>query len=80
MKLFCITVIFSPKVSSTRGCGWKIIGEMLESSLKNKSRSNFLEQTFGPANNKSLRLRSAAFEMQLSHGVWGLPFQRAPTV
>ena len=28
----------------------------------------FLEETFGPANNKSLRLRSAAFEMHLSHG------------
>ena len=53
---------------------------MQESSLKNKSRSHFLEETFGPASNKSLRLRSAAFEMQLSHGVWGQLFQRAPTV
>ena len=53
---------------------------MLESSLKNKSRSNFLEETFGPANNKSLRLRSAGFEMQPSRGVWGPPFQRPPTV
>ena len=53
---------------------------MLESSLKDKSRSNFSEKTFGPANNKSLRLRNAAFEMQLSHGVWSLPFQCSPTV
>ena len=53
---------------------------MLQSSLKNKQRSHFLEQTFGPADDKSLRMRSAAFEMQLSHGVWGSPFQRPPTV
>ena len=44
---------------------------MQESSLKNKSRSHFLEEAFGPASNKSLRVRSAAFEMELSHGVWG---------
>ena len=53
---------------------------MQESSLKNKSRSHFLDETFGPVSNKSLRLRSAAFEMQFSHGVWGLPFQCAPIV
>ena len=53
---------------------------MLKSSLKIKSRSNFSEETFGAANNKNLRLRSAAFEMQLSDGVWGPPFQRSPTV
>ena len=61
-------------MSSARGCEWKVIGEMLESSLKNKSQSHFLE-IFWPADSKSLRLRSAAFEMQLSHGVWGLPFK-----
>ena len=40
---------------------------MQESSLKNKSQSHFLDETFGPASNKS-------------HGVWGQPFQCAPTV
>ena len=35
---------------------------------------------FRPTDSKSLRLRSAAFEMQLSHGVWGSPFKRHSTV
>ena len=42
---------------------------------------HFLEETFRPADSKSLRLKSAAFEMQLlSHGVWGSPLKRGPTV
>ena len=80
VKLIYIKVIFSPNVCSTRGCEWKIIGEMLESSLKNKSRGHFLEERFRPADSKSLRLRSVAFEMQLSHGVWCFPFKRTPNV
>ena len=65
---------------SIRGCELKIIGEMLGSSLKNKSRSHFLKEIFRAADSKSLRLASAAFEMQLSHGVWGSPFKRSPTI
>ena len=65
---------------SNRGCEWKIIGGMLQSSLKNKSRSHFLEEIFRPADSKSLKLRSMAFEIQLSHGVWGSPFKHDPTV
>ena len=53
---------------------------MLESSLKNKSRSNFSEEIFRPADSKSLNLRIATFEMQLSHGVWDSPFKRSPTL
>ena len=43
---------------------------MLESSLKT-NHSHFLEATFQPADRKILRMRIAAFEMQLSHGVGG---------
>ena len=35
---------------------------------------------FQPADSKSLRLRSAPFEMQLSHGLWGSPFKHSPSV
>ena len=44
---------------------------MLESSLKDKSRSHFFKDIFQLPDSKSLRLRSAAFEMQLFHGAWG---------
>lgn len=47
--------------------------------MKNKSQNYCLEEIFGPVNNKSLRLRSEALEMQLSRGVWGSPFKRLPT-
>ena len=40
----------------------------------------FLGKIFWPAESKSLGLRSAAFEMQLCHGVWGSPFECPPTV
>ena len=54
---------------------------MLQSSLKNKSQSHFLEKIFWPADSKkSLKLRSAAFEMQLSYGVWDSPFKHDPAV
>ena len=53
---------------------------MLESSLKNKSQNHLLEEIFQPPDSKSLRLRCAVFEMQLSHGVWGSPFKCSPTV
>ena len=52
----------------------------VRSSLKNKSRSHFLEELFWPVDSKSLQLRGATFETQLSHGVWGLSFKRPPTV
>ena len=60
---------------SHRGCKceWKIIDEMLESSLKNKSQSHLLEEIFQPPN-------SQRHEILLSHGVWGSPFKRPPTV
>ena len=38
--------------------------------LKNKSWSHFLEEIFRPADSKSLKLRSAAFEMQLMIIQW----------
>ena len=65
---------------STRGCEWKIIVKMFESSLKNKSQCHSLEEIFRPPDSKSLRLRCAASEMPLSHGAWGLPLKRSPTV
>ena len=40
----------------------------------------FLEEIFWSADSKSLRLKSAAFEMQLRHGVWGSSFKLRPTV
>ena len=41
----------------------------------------FLGKIFWAADSKSLRLRSAAFKMQLlNHGVWGSPLKRGPTV
>ena len=53
---------------------------MLESSLKNKLGSHFLKEIFQLPDSKSLRLRSAAFEMQLIHGAWGSLLKRPPTV
>ena len=47
--------------------------------IKKQIAKPFLEETFRPADSKSLRLRSAAFEMQLHHGVWGSPLKRTPT-
>ena len=58
----------------------KIIGEMSEPSLKIKSKSHFVEEMFWPADSETLRLRSATFEMQLSHGVWVSPFKFPPNV
>ena len=87
MKLFCITVIFSPNMSVPpevlnrksllkyyhiyNHC-WVIEYYIIivESSFKNKSPSHFLEEIFRPEDSKRLRLRSAAFEIQLSHSVW----------
>ena len=37
---------------------------------------NILEEIFRLADIKSLSLRRAAFEMQLSHSVWGSPIKR----
>ena len=51
-----------------------VIGKSLVkwlSLLKNKSLSHFLK-IFQPADSK----RSAAFEIQVSHGVWSLPFKQ----
>ena len=53
---------------------------MLELPLKKTSQSHFLREIFQPADSKSLRLTSTAFEMQLSHGVWGSRFKRLTTV
>ena len=39
-----------------------------------------LKKLFWPADSKSLRLKSAAFEMQLSHDVWGSPFKHSSIV
>ena len=52
---------FHPTCVQLLGCDWKIIVEMLVLQIL-KVRT---------ADNKSLTMRSAAFEMQLSHGVWG---------
>ena len=79
VKLFCMTVLFSSSMCSTRVCEWKIIGEILEFSLKNKSRSHFLDEIFRPEYSGSLKLVSAEFEMQLIH-VWGSPFKHPTTV
>ena len=48
--------------------------------INKKITKPFLEKYFWPADSKSLRQRSAAFEMQLSHGAWGSSFKRHPTV
>ena len=54
-KLFCMTTFFSPNVCSTRGCEYKAIGKMLESPLKSKLQSYFLEEIFQPAESKSFK-------------------------
>ena len=79
VKSFWITILYSLSVCSTQDCEQKIIGEMIKSSLKNKSRSYFLEEIFWPADSKSLILRIAAFEMLLIHGVWCSAFKHHPT-
>ena len=61
-KLFCWTGLFLHNLCLTQSCESKIIGEMLESSLKNKSWSHLLEEIFQPPDSKSLRLRHAGFE------------------
>ena len=43
---------------------------------KKQITNHFLEEIFCPADSK--RLRSAAFEIQLSHSIWGSPF-KCPT-
>ena len=58
---------------STQGCEWKTF-------IKKQITKPFLEEILQPADSKSLWLRSAAFEMQLSLGVWGSPFKCPPTV
>ena len=70
--------VCSHNVCSTQGSEWKTNDEILESSLKNKSWRHLLEEIFQPAESKSLRLRSAAFETQLSGSVWGSPFKYPP--
>ena len=45
--------VYTQHVCSTQGCEWKIIVEMLESSFKNKSQSNFLEEIFRPVDSKT---------------------------
>ena len=47
--------------------------------LKNKSWSHFLG-IFSPEYSKSLKLRTAVFEMQLSHGVLWFTIQTSPIV
>ena len=50
---------------------------MLEASLKDKLGNYFSEEDiFQPPENKSLRVRSAAFEMQLNH--LGLAIHMSP--
>ena len=44
--------------------------------IKKQFTKPFFEEIFRPANSKSLRLRSAIFEIQLRHGVWGPPFKQ----
>ena len=51
---------------------------MLESSLENKSRNHFLQEICRPSDRKSLKLRTAAFEMQFI--VLGSPFKRPPII
>ena len=53
VKLISTTVLYSPNVYSIRDCEWEIIGKY-ESSLKNKSQSHFLEETFRPVDSNSL--------------------------
>ena len=43
--------------------------------IKKQITKPFSEEIFWPAESKSLRLRSAASEMHLCHGVWGSPFK-----
>ena len=89
VKLFCIAILFSsnmcvqPEVVN-RNPRWKVVNRksLLKSlsSFKSKSWSHFLEEIFRPTDSKSLRLRSAAFGMQASHGVWGSPSKCPTTV
>ena len=44
--------------------------------IKKQITKLFLEEIFLPTDSTSLRLRSAAFEMQLSHVIWGSTFKR----
>ena len=53
---------------------------MLEALLENKSGNYFSEEIFQPPEKNSFRVGSAAFEIQLNHGVWGLPFKCPLTV
>ena len=73
-------VFYHPTCVQIEFVNGKPLMKCWESSLKNKSRSHFLEEIFWPADSKSLGLRSGACEMQLSCGVWGSPFKPPPTV
>ena len=52
-KIILLSSFFLFNLWSNCGHEWKIIGEMLESSLKNKSGSHLLEEIFWPAGSKS---------------------------
>ena len=72
-ELFCTTVLISLNMCSTQGCEWKTF-------IKKQITKPFLEEILQPADSKSLWLRSAAFEMQLSLGIWGSPCKCPPTL
>ena len=71
VKLFCLAGLFKHKLKH------KLRGELLESSLKNKSWSYLLEKICWPPDSKSLSLRRGAFEMLLSHGAWRSSLNRS---
>ena len=74
--LFCLAGLFLPNLCSNK-LKHKLRGELLESSLKNKSWSYLLEEICWPPDGKSLSLRRGAFEMLLSHGAWRSPLNRS---
>ena len=64
MNLFCLSGLFLANLCSNQGCEWKIIGEMLESSLKSKSQSYLLEKMFQPPDSKSFIKRNVSASRQ----------------
>ena len=63
VKLFCLTGLFLPKLGSKQGCEWTIIGEIIESSLKSKSRSH-LSELYKPPNSKAFVRRNISASRQ----------------
>ena len=75
MKLFCPTVLFHTTCVQLKVVNGKSLMKFRVFIKKQITKPSLIMKIFWPAGNKSLRLRSAVFEVELRHGVWGSSFK-----